>query len=262
MKIGGINITGGKLETIVLDTIPTAPTFDSVQAGEFTFSDDDKILRFNTGSALVALNSGVSENPNLITSLGSNWLNSDLTFNPTPFNSLPGIAGLKPSDSLFVVVDQLSSLIDNLSNVELGDITVPVNPYMQLIVTLDGAVFTMELDRVINSSSINLDFNTLSDFDITPGDMIDGNQLVFNDQAKLVSKKVHYTYENLASSQEHLITHGFGNQYCSVFCINPHSGKAVTPSDIIYGEDNQVIVKFDQYTDGIPLLAILTNIYS
>ena len=262
MKIGGVDISGGKFGTMVLKTIPTAPTFDAANIGEFTYSLDDQVLRFNTGSGLVALNSGASENPNLVSSLGPNWLNSDLTFNPIPFNDLPNITGLTPDDSLFSVIEQLTTVIDNLSEIGLGDINVDTEGYMRLVVTMDGTMFPVDINTVISASSVNLDFSTLSDFDINPLTKIAGNQLVFNTSEKLVSKKVHHTYENTTASKTHLIVHGFGNKHCSVFCINPQTDTAMTPASITYlGDDPsnyRVLVTFEP--TAVPLIAVLTNI--
>jgi hypothetical protein len=262
MKIGGVDIYGGKFGTMVLETIETAPTFNAEDVGTFTFSLDDEILRFNTGVALVALNSGASENPNLVSSLGSNWLNADLTFNPIPFNDLAGITGLTPDDSLFSVIDQITTVIDNLSEIGMGDIDVPTEGYMRLVVTMDGTMFPVDINTVIGASSVNLDFTTLSDFDIDPLKKTAGNQLVFNESALLVAKKVHYTYENTTASKTHQIYHGFGNQHCSVFCINPQTNVAMTPDSITYlGDDAtnyRVLLTFEP--TAVPLIAILTNI--
>jgi hypothetical protein len=257
MKIGGIEIIDGKLGTLVLETIPTAPTFDAAHSGEFTFSEDDKILRFNTGNTLVALNSGASENPNLVESLGENWLNVDYTFNPVPFNNLPIIAGLTSDDSLFSVIDQLAVAVNNISEVALGDITADPDSTMQAVVALNGAVFATSANQLITSSDVELNFRTLSDFDIPTSDIAAGKMLVFNSEAKLKSKKVHYTYENLAESKQHRITHAFGNRYCAVFCIDAVSKKMIIPEEVYYNDNNLLTVEFATPTS---LIAILTNI--
>jgi hypothetical protein len=248
MRIGGVKLEGGKIVNLVIDSIPSAPSFNAENAGEFTFSISDKVLRFNDGEKLVALNTTVSEDPNLKASLGSNWLNEDLTFNPVPFNDLPGISGLTGNDSLFDVVDQLANIVANVSSIKLSDIDMSnfsnAND-MSVIGYLSGDLLLFDIEQILEGSTFNLTFDNLNGFDIT--DTTRGNMVFFDNNDNLVSKKTHYTYTNYTKSVSHSIPHNLGTQFCVIYCIDPSTSPPtlITPTGIDYITENEATVHFD-----------------
>ena len=65
-------------------------------------------LYFNDGESFKPLLfDNAYESNALIISLGTNWINENLTFNPVPFNELQNVDGLDSSSSLFDVISQL-----------------------------------------------------------------------------------------------------------------------------------------------------------
>lgn len=255
MRVGGVELLDGKVVELIIDSVATTPSFDPARAGEFTFSLDDNVLRFNSGENLVPLNTTVSENPNLVSSLGSNWLNNDLSFNPVPFNALEGISGLDSNDSLFTVVDQLSALIDSLTEITLLDITVPPGlPNLGVVSYIAEDLVIVDIETVLAGSSISLSFANLSGFNIT--DVTEGNIVAFDDNGDLTSRTAHYRYEMLTPSSSHLISHNLNEKYVSVFCIDPETDMMVIPSEIEFTTTTQCIVRFDE---SIGLVALVTN---
>lgn len=248
MRIGGVTLERGKIVNMVIDSIPSAPSFNSENSGEFTFSLSDKVLRFNDGEKLVALNTTVSEDPNLIASLGSNWLNEDLTFNPVPFNELEGISGLTGTDSLFTVIDQMTTLIDNVSTIALSDID--MSQYssandMSVVAYLSGDLLLFDIEQILEGSTISLTFDNLEGFNIT--DTTEGNMIIFNTNNtthvdELVAQTVHFTYYNLASGVSHTLRHNLGVRHCAVFCIDPQTHAMITPDSITFDSDNEAVV--------------------
>lgn len=255
MRVGGVELINGKIVELVIDSVATVPVFEAANAGEFIFSLDDKVLRFNSGEGFVPLNTTVSENPNLISSLGSNWLNGDLSFNPVPFNDLAGISGLSGNDSLFTVIDQISVLIANVSDITLSDISIPDGlPNMAVVAQVAGDLIIVPIEEVLAGSTISLNFDNLSGFDIT--NVTEGNIIAFNENGDLTSRTAHYRYENLTPSDAHLITHSLGEQYCSVFCIDPQTNKVITPTEIEFISSDQLVINF---TIDQKLVALITN---
>lgn len=256
MRIAGLDIEDGKVFDLALQPVPTPPSFSADERGTFFFSLSDKILRFNDGEKLVPLNTTISENPNLKSSLGANWLNADLSFNPSPFNALPGISGLASTDSLFTVIDQLADLISNLSTFTLSDIEVD-EPYpdMTVVAHLSGDLILVSIEQVLEGSIISLTFDNLEGFNIS--DTTLGHMIVFNDEDELVSQKVNHKYTNFTSSATHLITHNLGKKHCSVFCINPATDEMIVPTKIKFESTTQLIVTLPS---ALPLVAIVTSL--
>lgn len=255
MRVGGVKLERGKIVNLILDSVPSAPAFDANDAGELTFSLADKLLRFNDGEKLIALNTTISEDPNLKTSLGSNWLNSDLSFNPVPFNALPGISGLAGTDSLFDVIDQMTTLIQNVATVYLSDIQAGPAPEMSVVAYLSGDLLLVDMETALEGSTISLGFDNLKGFDIN--DTTEGNMVVFNADADLVSKKANFTYENFVLATDHQIVHGLGVQHCVVYCINPQTNVSITPNSVTFTDTTKLIVHFDT---AVPLKAFVINL--
>lgn len=256
MKIGGIKIERGRILNLAMDAVASSPSFDPDKMGEFTFSLDDRVLRFNDGKRLIALNTTVSEDPNLISSLGSNWLNEDLSFNPVPFNALSGLSGLDSNSSLFDVIEQLSDLIKNVSTVTIDEIDVSnvVAPDMSVLAYLAGDLILLEIEQIIDGSTISLNFDNLSGFNIKS--TTHGNMLIFDDNKELVSRKVNYTYSMHSSSVDHRIDHNLGAKYCSVFCIDPVTSRMVIPTSIDFVSTSHLVVHLPSKTG---LIAFVRN---
>jgi hypothetical protein len=257
MKVGGVELAGGKIVDLTIDSVSIPPTFDPSDKGEFTLSDSDGVLRFNTGSGLVSLTSSVSENPNLIESLGSEWLNSDLSFNPVPFNSLPILSGLTNTDSLYNVIVQITEAIEDQSTVDTTQLLAPPGTAdLNVLAHLGGDVLFLPFEVIVAGSSITLDFNNLEGFDIGRNDDIQGNMLVFNDVGNLVSVNVSYTYTNFTANATHVVNHNLNEKYVSVFCIDPSTDEWIQPDSISYITENQLLITLDS---SRPLIANVTN---
>lgn len=256
MRVGGVKFEDGKIINMVLESTLNPPSFDALKAGEFSFSTSDRVLRFNDGIQLIALNTTISEDPNLKVSLGSNWLNEDLSFNPVPFNDLPNIHDLDSSSSLFDVIDQITTLIDNASTITIEDIDVSnvVTPDMSVLAYNAGETIFVEIEQVLEGSSISLTFDNLKGFDIT--DVTWGNAVLFNEVGDLVSKKVNFTYTMYTTSTAHTITHELGAQHCAVFCIDPATNLMITPTSVYFNSVNELTVTLPSKTG---LKAFVTN---
>lgn len=257
MEVGGVELRSGKVVDLKIDSVATPPTFDANDAGQFTFSLSDGVLRFNNGVSLVALNTTVSENPNLIESLGSTWLNSDLSFNPAPFNALDGISGLTTDDSLFTVVSQITERVEDLSTLETTQLVAPPGTQdLNVLTFLAGDLIFVNIETLLNASTINLDFDNLNGFDIDIQSVKQGDMVVFDENRNLVQKDVSYTYTNFTASDSHVVNHNLDQQYVSVFCINPSTNKAITPLEVEYITSSQLLIRLNS---SQPLIANVTN---
>jgi hypothetical protein len=255
MKVGGVELVGGKIVDLIVESIPTPPVFDASDAGQFTFSESDGVLRFNNGLGLVALNTTVSENPNLIQSLGSNWLNSDLSFNPAPFNVLDGISGLTTDDSLFQVIEKITENIQEFNTIETTQLVAPPGTQDLFVLThLAGDLIFLNIETLLRASSIDLNFDNLNGFNITS--TTQGNMLVFDGVGDLVSRDVSYTYQSFTANDSHVVNHNLGQMYVSVFCINPSTNKVIQPLEVEFITNNQLLIRL---TSSQPLIANVTN---
>jgi hypothetical protein len=256
MRVGGVNLENGKIINMVLESTVNPPSFSSAKAGEFSFSTSDRVLRFNDGEQLIALNTTISEDPNLKASLGANWLNEDLSFNPVPFNDLPNIDGLDGTSSLFDVIEQMADLIDDTSTITIEEIDVSavVTTDMSVIAYNAGQLIFVEIEQVLEGSQFSLTFDNLKGFDIT--DVSRGNMLMFNEHANLVSRDVSFTYTVFTPSFAHTIQHNIGSQYCAVFCIDPATNMMIMPESILFNSTEKCTVTLPTKTG---LIAIVTN---
>lgn len=256
MKVGGVELKNGKIVDLIVEGVPSIPSFDSNNEGQFTFSKEDGVLRFNNGESLVALNSSINENPKLKNSLGGEWLNGDLSFNPSAFNELSTIAGLTSESSLFDVISQMDSVIAGVSNVTLDEIDVSdvSTTGMGIVAFLAGSLIVLSLGQILQGSELSLTFDNLEDFNVTSTQ--DGNMLSFNSSGKLVSRKVRFEYTSLASNLIHAVTHNLGYRYCTVFCVNPANNQVVIPDDIVFDSKDQLTITLPSST---PLKALITT---
>lgn len=239
MNIGGLDINNGKILSLAIESVTTAPEFTASNAGKFVFSSDDGVLRFNNGVSSYALNVSVSENPNLIRSLQGNevatqWLNDDLSFNNAPFDELPNIVD---SSSLFNVIEQLANKLDVLSTVKFSAIdlseetTVEINDIVIYDENHELAFSTFT--TAFNESNITLRFNKLDNFN-NDIELTTGNMLFFQDtggdENQLVSMPVSHVYYG-GANDDHEIYHDLGRRYVSVLVVNTETDKQIPPNE-------------------------------
>lgn len=116
MKINGnIDVVG--FANIKLPTL-TNYTFDVGEKGKLYVTVDGE-LKFNNGTEVVTIINDSSDLPDLIPTLGVEWVNADGTFNPTNLNTVMASILNEPltgSSSLYDVIAALSSNLSQFSS--------------------------------------------------------------------------------------------------------------------------------------------------
>ena len=110
-------VGGGKIINMAAEQFETDPVLEASEAGRIIYNTTEASYKYNNGSVWLAFEVSATSNDALIETLGDNWINSDLSFNPTPFNNLDNISGLTANDSLYSVIAQMDAAITSALNV-------------------------------------------------------------------------------------------------------------------------------------------------
>lgn len=201
----------------------------------FTVDDEGRLfvynheLYFNDGSKWSTFQLSNNSSQPLIDTLGRNWINEDLSFNPTDFNALGNITGLTSNDTLFDVFVALDAAISNVSSLnfsDLGDVDFS-SMVAGDIIFFNGTTFTNITLNDLASSQLNFSSQNLSDTDIE--DYASGDVLVYSEiDAKLVNRKTFAEYTNLASNTTFVVPHDLGVRHCIVQVINAQTNVLIT----------------------------------
>ena len=257
--IGDIELINGKIINLKVDPIIDLPIFSEDDEGRLIYNITDKSLYFNNGTSYSPLQVASQTSYPLVQSLGNIWLNSDFSFNPTPFNNLPILSGLSANDSLFSVISQLTNSIDSLSNVNIDSIDgVIVNNLQQGdILYYDGTEFINVPVDNIPGFSINLSLGQLENV-VVPQSPTSNESLFFNSSTnRYESTKWTYRYDNATTQTTHTVVHNLGVKYGSVTVINTLTDTVVTPTSIIFDSTNQLTVTV---SPSLPVIIIFSVI--
>jgi hypothetical protein len=259
MKFGDIELLNSSIYNLKVESLNADPIFVNTDISRIYYNNTSNTYRFNNGTEYVDLSL-----PNnfmaLIDSLGSNWINEDFTFNPTPFNALNTISDLTSNSSLFDVIVQLDTAIHNLavpSLADLEDVTVPDNlaaGYV-LFYDTDGYTFTDLTTLITNYSTFGV--KDLSD--VNNETLVNGGSLVYNSSTQTYNVvQTCIVIDDFYNITDHTITHDLGVQYVAVTVVNPQSNQTITNATITYVDENSFNVTLPT---AQPILVILTVPY-
>lgn len=235
---GDVEIINGKVLNLTLENLDNDP--DDLTAGRVYFNASSKTLKLSNGTEFVDISIPSNFN-NLVDTLG-NWITSDYTFDPTPFNNLSQITGLTSNDSLFTVLEKFNSAIeqievsiDNISNIQ----TTSVQEGEVLIFNGVEYSFTT-IDSIIQNYS-NVKMGSLKDVEVT--DVSNGQILIYDDVSDTYkAKTLIEPFEDLQSTQSHVITHDMGVQYCTVTLINAANNTLINDATINFSNVNEITI--------------------
>ena len=242
---GDITLINGRINNLLTEVGSSLPIFASTDVGRIFFNNSDGTLAVNDGNEWVTIQfSNTTDSNPLLTTLGRNWINNDLSFNPTPFNNLENIHGLTANDSLFSVIAALDTAITTLSQqhlANLGDVafgTLNVGD----IVFWSGTKFSNISMNNLASSRLSLFTSSLKDVQVSSYSA--GDILVFSTNTnKLVNKQMMYTFTSTASDNAFAVDHNLGIQYPFVQIINYATSTSITTGyTITYTDHNSLSV--------------------
>ena len=138
--LGDIELVGAEIINLLVDANNGLPAFVTSDESRLVYNLDDHQLYYNNGTAYFPLMVASQNAQPLIETLGNNWINPDLSFDPTPFNSLPFISGLTSTDSLFSVIEQLANGLESISSISIDSLAgvAIVSPQVDDILYFDG----------------------------------------------------------------------------------------------------------------------------
>lgn len=244
--IGDIELINSEIINLLVDANAGLPTFVSTDESRLVYNLTDHQLYYNNGTAYFPLQIASQNAQPLIETLGSNWINPDLSFDPTPFNSLPFITGLTSTDSLFTVFEQITQELENLGNINIGSLQgVDLeSPQTNDVLYFNGTNWTnIQVDDIPNLT-VNISLDSLND--VALSNSLENTQSLFYDStsAQFVNANWAYTYTNLTSQGTHTVVHNLNQQYCQVTVINPTTSppQTVPVSAILYNSTVQLTV--------------------
>jgi len=252
---GNIEVVGGQLVNLVVENRTTVP--DTSTTGRMYFDTDRNVLRLDNGVEYIDVTIPSDFN-NLITTLGSNWINSTYTFNPTAFNTLDNVSGLTSNNSLFDVFSQLDSAITSAKVRNLTDLDDVASSGVVEgnILFFNGAEYSFTSINSLLDSYSELKLASLRDVDVSS--LTDGQVLVYNAASTTFkAQTIVQRYDDYQSNQNHLIIHTLGVQYCAFTLINTSTNTLITDAVVTFNDVNQITVSLPY---AAPITAFMTAI--
>lgn len=242
---GDLKFINSRSKNFKLELLSDDPNFISDEIGRLYFNFNGS-LRVNDGNEWITVQfSNNSQNP-LVDSLGRNWLNDDLSFNPTPFNDeFNNVNDLTSNDTLYDVLKQLDRAISTNGNTTfstLSDVRID-NPQAAdvIIIGNDGNITNINLNTLANER-LNLSSDKLSDFKVSqrqPGDIFKFS----NNENKFVNTKIYFEYTNTSSNIRFFsVQHNLNQQYCFVQVINPQTNFLIRDYQVTFPDVNRLEV--------------------
>ena len=240
---GNIQLIDGEILNCVVENLPQSPRFVASDAGRIYFSTTTNTLNYNNGTQYIDTRGGF--NTPLVDTLGSNWVNSDYSFNPVPFETFTTVTNLSANSTLFTILQDIDSAIGNFQLNTIFDIrNVKLTDTLETgyVCFYNGTDFTFaNLNDLINEYS-SISTTTLSDITIT-GRLTSGEIFVWNNaNSKFQNTAIFYTYQNYSQNVSFLINHNLGVLYPFVNVVNPGNGQPLIPSSIQYLNTDSLIV--------------------
>lgn len=240
---GDIELVNGKIINLKVDPVTVLPAFSVDDASRLVYFD--QTLYYNNGDAYVPLQIASESSQPLIDTLGSNWINPDYSFNPTPFNNLANISGLTSSDSLFTVIEKLDEALSIFGDINLNDINqISVdNLAAGQILYFDGTNFINVNISQIPDFSLSISLDSLTDVIIT-GIPSDNEVLVYDSSvAAFINKQTSFVYEQNSAQSIHQVIHNLNQLYCTITVINPLTSTLITDiTSVVFNSPSQLTV--------------------
>jgi hypothetical protein len=254
---GGINLIGGPLSGAIFENLETDPDFSLADTGRVYFNKVSNTLKLNNGTLYLDITIPANFN-NLVSTLGTNWVNQDYTFNPTDFNELTNVEGLTSNSTLFNVIQQLDSAIVNINDLNLtnlADVVTTSELEDGQVMYFNGTEFTFfSIDDIVSNFG-NLKLASLKDFNTS--NLVDGSSLFYNEQSsEYVAYTPFQTIQDLQSTIIHNINHTLNVRYCNVTLVNPLDNSLITTAQVIFTDVNSITITL---TVAGPVIALVSS---
>lgn len=227
---GSITLVNGQIINLSAENLESDPTFNVGDEGIIIYNTVEKAFKYNNGSSWVTFQTSATSSNVLIETLGIDWVDTNLKFNPTNFNGLDNITGLSVTDSLFDVIVQLDSAITDAKTVEaLQGIDLDLSGLSSgNIIFFDGTAFVV--GTLSDLDAQDLDFDDLSNVSF---DLVQNNQIVVAQGSNWVNRPFIFKYQELSNSiNVFTVNHSLGERFCHVTIIdmNQPTPRIIDPS--------------------------------
>lgn len=248
---GDLKLLNGRIYGLKLEPVDTIPTFTPGEdIGSIIFDTNEGAVKVWDGAALHTLQFSNNTSDPLLDTLGRNWIEHDLSFNPTDFNSFDNISGLTANDTLFDVFAGLDAAISNvrvLNFMELQDVYLPSNATSGDVLILQGSgnftVTSMSFTDLI-AFHTTLGITDLTDY--KGYDLASGDHLIFQSRVGgFVNHKIYEQYENTAIRSTFTVNHSLSN-YCIVQVMDYNTGVTINNATITQPFGGRVIIDLDE----------------
>lgn len=261
-QFGDIELIEGEIINLVAERVAADPVFDAADAGIIIYNTTENSYKYNNASAWVAFEVSLTSSTQLVETLGDNWINPDLSFDPTDFNNLGNIDGLNANDSLFNVIEELDTAITEaktvttLQGVSLNFVAGDLNALN--VILFDGTNFIPGTVNDLNT--VELNFSELQDTLIT---LPEDDQFAVFDGGVWVNKPIFFKFEDLSGTiSVFTINHSLGEQFCIVSVIDMSfaTPRRIDPTEIStieYNTENTLTVTL---TGNKPVTIIVASV--
>lgn len=251
--IGDIELVGGSILNLNAESLATDPAFTADDEGRIIYNTTTNEYRFNNGSEWVAFQSdAVSSSTTLRDTLGTEWVNSNFSFNPTQLNLFDNVSGLTSNSSLYDALNQLDSAITTSLNVtKLQDVDLDFTSGLEVnnIVYYNGSEF---VNGTVNDLDlVELDLSELDDVTFSS---LKANEIAAYNGSEWVNRPLVYTFDDLSgANQVFNVNHNLGTRFVSVTIFDRALGgvKTLDPSSltsIVMSDDNNLTVTLNRNT--------------
>ena len=245
--LGDIELIGGEVKNMKVEALSSDPAFVASDEGRIIYNTSTREYKFNNGTDWVAFESdAVSASTTLRSTLGTEWVNTDLSFIPTALNNLDNLSGLSSNDSLFDVITQLDAAITSsltVTKLQGIDLNFTGGVSVRNIIYFDGNDFIPGTINDLDTVQVSVD--DLTDTALTsPAN----NEILTYSGSDWVNKKFVMEYNDLTGlTSTFNVNHNLGKQYVGLTIIDrsTNPGKKVPDSDVTsvtYTDENNLIV--------------------
>lgn len=259
---GDIELIEGEIINLIAKKVAADPVFDAADVGIIIYNTTENSYKYNNGSAYVTFEVSLTSSTQLVETLGDNWINPDLSFNPTDFNNLDNIDGLTANDNLFTALAALDTAITEAKTVTtLQGVSLNFTPGSLTalnILLFDGTDF---IPGTVNDlDPIELNFSELQDTTIINPE--NDNFAVF-DNGGWVNKPIFFKFEELSGTLSvFTVNHSLDEQFCIVSVIDMSfaTPRRIDPAEIVTIEYNTESTLTVTLTGNKPVTIIVASV--
>jgi hypothetical protein len=247
---GNIELINGEIINLKVEEVSELDTNDTTKPNHLIAYDGNLYFNNGNGFRLIQL-SDTSASPLLLT-LGQEWINEDLTFNPNNFNDFSNVSDLTSENSLYDVLFQLDQAISNVTQnsiAQLNDVLISNLETGDILVSIDDMLTNIPLETAIKNYG-NINIKDLQDY-ATTNTLINNDIVIWNSSnSKFTNKRSFYKTNNNSNTSSYVVSHNLNSLYCFVEVIDKLTNTKIPSSGytVYYDNINTLAVNLESAT--------------